>query len=183
MALAHLGQQIFSEKGVFMKRKKSILTSVLLSGSIGLGAHTLFAQATPGQRPGPELPGQTQPTIPGQPAPGLPQTEPLPGSPGTIPEQMQPRNAPSGEDMVISAENIKKAQEALKSKGLDPGPATGRMDSKTQQALSEFQKANDLPATGVLDKKTAEKLGVMLNDHKGAEPRQERQEKISPDVK
>jgi peptidoglycan hydrolase-like protein with peptidoglycan-binding domain len=85
--------------------------------------------------------------------------------------------------MVISAENIKKAQEALKSKGLDPGPTTGRMDPKTQQALSEFQKANDLPATGVLDKKTAEKLGVMLNDHKGAEPRQERQEKISPDVK
>ena len=169
-----------------MKRKKLILTSVILSGSMGLGAHTLFAQAVPepsGPRPRPELPGQTQPTIPGQPAPGLPQTEPLPGRPGTIPEQVQPRNAPSREGMVISSEDIKKAQEALKSKGLDPGPATGRMDPKTQQALSEFQKANDLPATGVLDEKTAEKLGLMLSGQKGAEPRQGRQEKINPDVK
>jgi hypothetical protein len=169
-----------------MNRKKLILTSVLLSGSMSLGAHALFAQTVPGPsgpRPGPELPGQTQPTIPGQPAPGLPQTDPLPGRPGTIPEQVQPRNAPNSEGMVISAEDIKKAQEALKSKGLDPGPATGRMDPKTQQALSEFQKANDLPATGVLDEKTAEKLGVMLNGHKGVEPRHGRQEKISPDVK
>jgi len=168
-----------------MERKKLIFASVFLSGSMGLGAHGLFAQAIPGPsepKPGPQLPQQTEPTIPGRPAPGLPQSEPLPGRPGTIPEQIQPR-APSGEDMVISSEDIKKAQEALKARGLDPGPATGRMDPKTQEALSEFQKANDLPATGVLDEKTAEKLGVALNGHKGAEPQQRRQENLSPNVR
>jgi hypothetical protein len=160
-----------------MKRKKIILTSVLLSGSMGLGAHALFAQTAPGPsepKPGPRLPQQTEPepTIPGRPAPGLPQTEPLPGRPGTVPEQIQPR-APRGEEMVISSEDIKKAQEALKAKGMDPGPATGRMDAQTQEALSKFQKANDLPATGVLDEKTAAKLGVALNkSHEGAKPQQ-----------
>jgi peptidoglycan hydrolase-like protein with peptidoglycan-binding domain len=84
--------------------------------------------------------------------------------------------------MVISSEDIKKAQEALKAKGMDPGPATGRMDAKTQEALSEFQKANNLPATGVLDERTAEKLGVALNHHKGAKPQHRSQESSRPTV-
>lgn len=37
------------------------------------------------------------------------------------------------------------------------------MDAQTQQALRDFQKANDLPATGVLDEKTANKLGVNIS--------------------
>jgi peptidoglycan hydrolase-like protein with peptidoglycan-binding domain len=36
------------------------------------------------------------------------------------------------------------------------------MDAQTQQALRDFQKANDLTATGVLDQQTAGKLGVQL---------------------
>jgi peptidoglycan hydrolase-like protein with peptidoglycan-binding domain len=169
-----------------MKREKLIFASVLLSGSMGLGAHALFAQAVPGpsgqnQRPG--MPEQTQPTIPGQPAPGLPQREPLPGRPGTIPEQVQPPQAPRSQDMAVSPDHIRKAQEALKAQGLDPGPVTGRMDPKTQQALSQFQKANNLPATGVLDQKTADKLGITLQSDKGAEPQQKRQENTSPGLK
>jgi hypothetical protein len=187
MALAELACKLSKKKGVFMKREKLILASVLLSGSMGLGAHALFAQTVPGpsgqnQRPG--MPEQTQPTIPGQPAPGLPQREPLPGRPGTIPEQVQPPpRAPGNQEMVISSDHIKKAQEALKAKGLDPGPATGRMDPKTQQALTEFQKANGLPAPGVLDQKTADKLGVALHGEKGSEVRPGRQENTKPDLK
>jgi carboxyl-terminal processing protease len=63
--------------------------------------------------------------------------------------------------MVVTSDHIKKAQDALKAKGLNPGTG-GKLDPQTQQALSEFQKANDLPATGVLDEKTAAKLGVNL---------------------
>jgi hypothetical protein len=57
-------------------------------------------------------------------------------------------------------EDIKKAQEALKSKGHDPGSIDGMMGSKTRQAISAFQKANGLKETGNLDTETATKLGV-----------------------
>lgn len=139
-----------------MKRKKQILTAVILSGSVGLGASSLFAQGVPGSGPQPR---PTQPTIPGQPAPGLPQTEPMPGKSGTIPERVE-RPSAGDKGMVVSSDDIKKAKEALKAKGLNPGPIDGTLDSKTQQALRDFQKANKLPVTGVLDAQTAEKLGV-----------------------
>jgi len=144
-----------------MKRKKQILTAVILSGSVGLGASSLFAQGVPGSGPAPTgpQPRPTQPTIPGQPAPGLPQTEPMPGKPGTIPERVE-RPSAGDQGMVVSSDDIKKAKEALKAKGLNPGPIDGTLDSKTQQALRDFQKANKLPVTGVLDAQTAEKLGV-----------------------
>jgi peptidoglycan hydrolase-like protein with peptidoglycan-binding domain len=66
--------------------------------------------------------------------------------------------------MVVSPDHIKSAQEALKARGHNPGSVNGRMDEKTQQALRDFQKANNLPATGVLDEKTAEQLGVTLTE-------------------
>ena len=157
-----------------MKRRRKVLTAALLSASVGLGAQSIFAQNAPSGSPSaPGNPGQTipqpgprtQPTIPGQPAPGLPQTDPIPGQPGTIPERVQqPR---SGDNMVVSADHIKKAQEALKSKGLNPG-SDGKMDEKTQQALRDFQKVNNLPATGVLDEQTAAKLGVKLDSGKSS---------------
>ena len=119
----------------------------------------------PGRRlpqPDPGVPREVEPTIPGQPAPGLPQREPIPGRPGAIPERSQgPNIAP--EDMVVTPSHVKKAQDALKAKGLNPG-IDGKMDPATQQALQDFQKKNNLPATGVLDEKTAAKLGVNLKN-------------------
>jgi len=73
--------------------------------------------------------------------------------------------------MVVSSDQIKKAQQALKAKGLNPG-TDGKMDARTQQALRDFQKVNDLPATGVLDEKTAEKLGVTLDSGKSMPQRE-----------
>ena len=142
-----------------MKRKNQILTVFFLSGTVALGADSLFAQVIPGPAvpgPGRDLPPPTQP------APGVPQGEPLPGQPGTIPERIQPPGAASPQEMVISAEEIKRAQEALKARGHDPGAISGRMHAKTQEALRQFQKANNLTPTGVLDKKTADKLGVTV---------------------
>jgi peptidoglycan hydrolase-like protein with peptidoglycan-binding domain len=154
-----------------MKRKKQILTAVILSGSVGLGVNSLFAQGATGSgQPGPAVPrpGPTQPTIPGQTAPGMPKAEPMPGQPGPIPERVE-RPGVSDKGMAgVSADDIKKSKEALKAKGLNPGPINGTLDSKTQQALRDFQKANRLPVTGVLDPKTAEKLGVSLE--KGSIP-------------
>jgi peptidoglycan hydrolase-like protein with peptidoglycan-binding domain len=117
-----------------MKHRKWILTAVILSGSLGLGVQYVSAQ----ERPMGKQPDQA------------------------IPEKVQ--SSPSGiqsQGMAgISADDIKKAKEALKAKGLNPGPMDGTLDSKTQQALREFQQANKLPVTGALDQQTAEKLGV-----------------------
>lgn len=158
-----------------MKVRKDILSAAVLSASVGFGASTLFAQSVPGSSPsmpggqersGPTVPQQEPstpqvPPTPRQPTPGLPETEPMPGQPGTIPERAHPPQAGDTRDMAVTSEDIKKAQEALKAQGLNPG-TEGRMDAQTQQALRQFQQANDLPVTGVLDEKTAEKLGVNL---------------------
>jgi peptidoglycan hydrolase-like protein with peptidoglycan-binding domain len=65
---------------------------------------------------------------------------------------------------------VKKAKEALRAKGLNPGTIDGNMDAKTEQALRDFQQANKLPVTGVLDQQTADKLGITLGEEKGSRP-------------
>ena len=161
-----------------MKKRNEILTAALLSASVGLAAQSLFAQSSPGsgssmpggkERSGPTSPSRpdTSPTIPGQPAPGVPPTGPIPGQRGTIPEKMGPDAGSQG--MVVTPDHIKKAQDALKAKGLNPGTG-GKLDPQTQQALREFQKSNDLPATGVLDEKTAAKLGVTMSTQGSTSP-------------
>jgi Putative peptidoglycan binding domain len=154
-----------------MKKRNEVLAAALLSASVVLGAESLSAQSSPGSgssmpgnqdRSGPTVPPgpDVSPTIPGQPAPGVPPTGPIPGQRGTIPEKMGPDASDKG--MVVTSEHIKKAQDALKAKGLTPGTG-GKLDPQTQQALRDFQKANNLPATGVLDEKTAAKLGVTMS--------------------
>ena len=64
----------------------------------------------------------------------------------------------------VTADDIKKAKEALKAKGLSTGPMDGVLDGKTQQALRDFQKSQQTTGHGKLDPKTAEKLGVTLNE-------------------
>lgn len=67
-----------------------------------------------------------------------------------------------------STYDIKKAQEALKNKGHDPGSMDGVMGQQTRQAIRAFQKANGLKESGVLDAETAEKLGVEKATASGA---------------
>ena len=56
--------------------------------------------------------------------------------------------------------DIKKVQETLRDKGFDPGPIDGVMGSQTREAISKYQKSENLPVTGHLDADTAGKLGV-----------------------
>ncbi|MDR3677963.1 MAG: peptidoglycan-binding domain-containing protein [Acidobacteriota bacterium] len=56
--------------------------------------------------------------------------------------------------------DVKKVQQALRDKGFDPGPIDGVMGSQTRQAISQYQKSENLPVTGHLDGETAGKLGV-----------------------
>ena len=57
-------------------------------------------------------------------------------------------------------EEVKKAQEALKNKGHDPGSIDGVMGPQTVKAIKGFQSANGLKETGKLDTQTAGKLAA-----------------------
>jgi hypothetical protein len=59
----------------------------------------------------------------------------------------------------MSAENIKRLEEALQERLYDPGRIDGIIDQRTRDALREFQMLNNLPVTGVVDEQTAAKLG------------------------
>jgi hyperosmotically inducible protein len=61
---------------------------------------------------------------------------------------------------AASGERVRRVQEALKDKGHDPGAVDGVLGPNTQQAIREFQKAENLPATGRLDGQTVSRLGV-----------------------
>ena len=50
---------------------------------------------------------------------------------------------------------VRKAQEALITLGLDPGPADGLMGRRTEAALRAFQGQANLPVTGELDERTS----------------------------
>jgi carboxyl-terminal processing protease len=168
--------------GVAMKDKQHRLAAAIITANLTMGASAVFAQSLPGpsgEKFRLELLKQTQPTTPWQVAQALPGPEPLPGQRGTIPERVPSPDSGSQKEMVISSEEIRRAQEALKGKGFDPGEISGRMHARTQEALRKFQTANDLPATGVLDQKTADKLGIKLKADKNSTS-QQRQESTKP---
>ena len=55
---------------------------------------------------------------------------------------------------------MRSVQQALQSKGMDPGPADGIAGPRTQAAVRAYQKDQNLPQTGNLDAQTLGKLGV-----------------------
>jgi peptidoglycan hydrolase-like protein with peptidoglycan-binding domain len=66
-----------------------------------------------------------------------------------------------GRSGAVSAgyrENVKAAQKALKTKGVDPGPIDGIMGPKTTSALKDFQKKEGLQVTGRLNAETQARL-------------------------
>ena len=63
------------------------------------------------------------------------------------------------------SDNIRAVQQALKDKGLDPGPIDGVNGRKTRAALKKYQAQQNLTADGRMGPKTLDSLGV-----KQAEP-------------
>ncbi len=66
------------------------------------------------------------------------------------------------EEIKLNNEGVRKVQEALASRGYNPGPADGVFGKKTRKAIKEFQKNNRLKVTGTLNQATLSKLGVQL---------------------
>ncbi len=77
------------------------------------------------------------------------------------------------EKHMQNSDQVKKIQEALKSKGDDPGAIDGRMGRTTRAAIRTFQKSNGIKVTGTLDKETADKLGVEPMTSSATQPMKE----------
>jgi peptidoglycan hydrolase-like protein with peptidoglycan-binding domain len=92
----------------------------------------------------------------------LPAQVGIPGGTGATGAAGQGANEnPSGSaGMAASSDDIRKLQQALRDKGLDPGPINGVMGPKTQEAVRAFQQRQGLNATGRLDAQTQSALGM-----------------------
>jgi murein L,D-transpeptidase YcbB/YkuD len=67
-------------------------------------------------------------------------------------------------------QDIRQAQEALKSQGHDPGPIDGVMGPQTREALRAFQSSNGLKQTGMLDAETKQKLNIEDASSRSSKP-------------
>jgi hypothetical protein len=61
-------------------------------------------------------------------------------------------------NILVTADDIRRAQQALKSRGAYAGEATGLLDEPTRRAIASFQIDRGQPATGDLDDVTAREL-------------------------
>ena len=139
----------------------AILSSLAFGAAVIVNAPYAWSQASPGETGGQKSGSENRvqkPTDPpmsgGQSTPG--QAGVL-RSEGTGMQSGTERRTAGGQ---WSKDKVKAIQEALKTKGFDPGTADGVVGPKTNQALRDFQKSNNLQATGRIDDKTASALGV-----------------------
>ena len=63
-----------------------------------------------------------------------------------------------------SSDDVRAAQQALKDKGLDPGPVDGINGPKTKSAIRQFQDQQHIKADGQLGPQTMDGLGVKRAD-------------------
>lgn len=65
---------------------------------------------------------------------------------------------PGDRNILVAAEDIKRAQQALKARGAYAGAVSGILDEPTRRAIATFQIDKGQPATGDLDDVTAKEL-------------------------
>jgi peptidoglycan hydrolase-like protein with peptidoglycan-binding domain len=69
--------------------------------------------------------------------------------------------------IYTSADMIRRAQQALRSRSYYYGPIDGRLNNATRTALFDFQLDNEINATGNLDRVTASELGIAVGGGPG----------------
>lgn len=111
--------------------KQAVRTVVALAAGIGLAA---AAQAQGAYMPG-----------------AAPTTKSQAAAPGQMPRL----SAASGK---LSRQQVREAQQQLKSEGFYKGRIDGMMSHRTRLAITRFQRHNGLPRTAILDRKTLDRL-------------------------
>ncbi|MGH7825520.1 MAG: peptidoglycan-binding domain-containing protein [Candidatus Binatia bacterium] len=144
-------------------KQKLLSISVLTAAWLGFNAGPIWAQAS-GGTPGGKSGGSSSKESPTKGAVGSlgeSQSTEKPGSSqGMGTSQDKSVSGAKGGGQKWAAQDVKQAQEALKSAGHDPGPIDGIMGPQTRQAIRAFQGQSGLKETGTLDAETAQKLGV-----------------------
>jgi peptidoglycan hydrolase-like protein with peptidoglycan-binding domain len=122
-----------------MRKNRLISRAMFIGGTVALLAGPAWSQEAPGER---RQPDKTL-TRPGD-------NEDVPGmrGQGTV---------------ELSKEDMRKVEEALKTKGYDPGKIDGVVDDTNRAAIRSFQKDKSLPITGTVDNRTAQELGVKIS--------------------
>jgi hypothetical protein len=70
---------------------------------------------------------------------------------------------PGDRNILVSADDVRFAQQALKARGSYAGEASGILDEPTRRAIAAFQIDKGQPATGDLDDVTAKELAAKAN--------------------
>jgi rare lipoprotein A len=68
------------------------------------------------------------------------------------------RELPTAQEPGLTPDEIKQAQESLKTEGFHPGSIDGRLGPRTRRAIRAYQAREGLPQTGVLDAATFQRL-------------------------
>jgi hypothetical protein len=148
----------------------AILSGLAFAGALLLNGPHVWAQATPGGTSEKKSEDRAQkPTDP----PVTSSKEPGASSQSGMSRSERMGTQAGSETRGAgkwSKDKVKAIQEALKTKGFDPGPADGVVGPKTGQALRDFQKSQNLQATGRIDDKTASALGVEGGMAGGSQP-------------
>jgi peptidoglycan hydrolase-like protein with peptidoglycan-binding domain len=149
----------------------AILSGLAFGGAVIVNAPHAWSQATPGsgsEKSGSESRAQ-KPTDPPVSSSQQPDTSSKSGISRSEGTGMQAGTEGRGAGKW-SKDKVKAIQEALKSKGFDPGAADGVVGPKTGQALRDFQKSQNLQVTGRIDDKTASALGVEAGGMSSSQP-------------
>ncbi len=143
------------------KSRLAVLSSLAFGAAVIVNAPYAWSQASPGETGGQKSGSENRVQKPTDPP--MSGGQPTPGQAGVGHSEGTGMKSGTESRMVSgqwSKDKVKAIQEALKTKGFDPGTADGVVGPKTNQALREFQKSNNLQVTGRIDDKTASALGV-----------------------
>ena len=128
-----------------MKVKKAFWGALVISGSLGMGAAAAHDGSLSGSpHVNDEVTRSGDDTV-------LP-----PGVPGISDDRVG--RTSDQEAMML--------EEALASKGYDPGQIDGMIDSETRAAIREFQQDNDLAVTGTFDEQTEQQILMSRSDER-----------------